>query len=236
MGTHLLVNLLYVSFAVINSKIIYLIVKSRKVEISVLLIIVFLPFSDVIFQKAIKTYYELYKMEAKVFDYPQKDINGKIESLDLTYSSELWLVPYVDNGHKFNMKQFLENSSFDKRVKDFLEIKIPDLETGNRYLRISFNENPIKVEFIKNGTARYKINIQSKEKFFGFFEEINYQLIDRKRDNKLLIELSTPIFQNIKDNFRNKYLLWGTKKEEIFRSNSINNKEIVEKILKAGNI
>ncbi|MBD3831219.1 MAG: hypothetical protein IE890_12145, partial [Arcobacter sp.] len=58
----------------------------------------------------------------------------------------------------------------------------------------------------------------------------------RKRDNKLLIELSTPIFQNIKDNFRNKYLLWGTKKEEIFRSNSINNKEIVEKILKAGNI
>jgi hypothetical protein len=134
------------------------------------------------------------------------------------------------------MKQFLENSSFDKRVKDFLEIKIPDLETGNRYLRISFNENPIKVEFIKNGTARYKINIQSKEKFFGLFEEINYQLIDRKRDNKLLIELSTPIFQNIKDNFRNKYLLWGTKKEEIFRSNSINNKEIVEKILKAGNI
>lgn len=81
MGTHLLVNLLYVSFAVINSKIIYLIVKSRKVEISVLLIIVFLPFSDVIFQKAIKTYYELYKMEAKVFDYPQKDIwNGNINS------------------------------------------------------------------------------------------------------------------------------------------------------------
>ena len=53
MGTHLLVNLLYVSFAVINSKIIYLIVKSRKVEISVLLIIVFLPFSDVIFQKGL---------------------------------------------------------------------------------------------------------------------------------------------------------------------------------------
>ncbi len=236
MGTHLLVNILYVSFAIINSRIIYLIVKNRKIEILVLLLIVFLPFSDVFLQKGIKSYYEMYEMKPKIYDYPQQDQYGKIESLDLTHSSAIWFTKYLTEDNKFRTNLFLNSTSFDNRIRDFLEIKVPDLEQGNRYLRISFDGDLIKTEFIESGTARYKINIQSNNRLFGLYTEIKYQLIDRKRDNKLLAEAITIIFPNEKDNFRNKYLLWGTKNEEIFKNESINNKEIIEKLLEVEHI
>ena len=237
MGTHLLVNTLYIFFAIINSKIIYLIVKSRKIQLFVFITILLLPFSDILIQKIIKSYYSNYEMNAKIYAFPKEDGNGKIESLDLTDSFATWSLKYFENSdiNRLNVESFIKEMSFDDKIKEFLEIKIADVDSGNKYLRIRFETNGIKTEFIENGTARYKVNIQTKEKLFGLFTETKYQLIDRKDNNKLLVEAKRVSFPNEKNNFRNKFLLWGTT-EDIFKIDSINTKEVIEKLLQVEHI
>jgi hypothetical protein len=224
------VNIFYIIFAFIYSRIIYKIIKSRVVQLLVFFLILILPFSDILIQKVIKNYYETFKIQAIVYDFPKKDDDGKIESLDLTQSPSNYFLQFVDKKDNF----------FNKRINSFLEIKLPQSESDNKFLRIKFDRKTIKSEIIKNPKAKYMINIQSQEKLFGLFNEIKYQLIDRQT-KKVLVETISATFPYQKNNFRNKYLLWHIEKYDFFNLSAINEKDINEediivKLLNAGHL
>jgi hypothetical protein len=224
------VNIFYIIFAFIYSRTIYKIIKSRLVQLMIFFLIIILPFSDILIQKVIKNYYKTFKIEPIIYSLPKKDDDGKIESLDLTQSPTNYFLQFVDKKDTF----------FNKRIKGFLEIKIPQSESNNNFLRIKFDRKTIKSEIIKNPKARYMINIQSQEKLFGLFNEIRYQLIDRQ-NKKVLVETISATFPYQKDNFRNKYLFWHVEKYDFFNlsainENDIHEEDIIVKLLNAGHL
>lgn len=221
----LFANLFYILFAFIYSKIIYNIIKNRLVQLLAFLVILILPFNDILIQKVIKSYYETFKMKPIIYDFPKKDDDGKIESLDLTQSPINYFTQFVDE----------KENTFNKRIKNFLEIKMPQTESENKYLKIKFLRKTIQSEIIKNPSARYTINIQTNEKLFGLYNEIKYQLIDR-HDNKILVETISANFPYQKNNFRNKYLHWNIERNDISKFDITNEKDIIEKLLDAGHI
>lgn len=60
-------------------------------NILLLILVILLPFWDLIVQKVIKTYHQVFNLtEIIIFDYPQRDENEKIESIGFS------LTGYID--------------------------------------------------------------------------------------------------------------------------------------------
>ncbi|MBU0633267.1 hypothetical protein KKA17_11575, partial [bacterium] len=121
------VNLVYLLFSVTIGVIVLIILEKKSkwtltkrlsISTGIFLFVLILPFYDLLIQKAIKTYYETFKRNDTVYSYPEKDKNGKIESLNNTSSFS-----YVNGFLMFDesYKTFLH--SFNN-VSDFVEIKL----------------------------------------------------------------------------------------------------------------
>ena len=79
----LIVNLVYLFISLIIGIIVGRVFKRWKVGIVTFLIVIILPFYDLIIQKGIKTYYENFVTLEEIYSYPERDENGKIESLSI---------------------------------------------------------------------------------------------------------------------------------------------------------
>lgn len=85
----LIMNGIYIAFCLFVSKIVTVLLKEHlevRMDKNVLYLFVFifffsLPFWDLILQKGVKTYYQVFMSNPTVYEYPEKDKSGKIESL-----------------------------------------------------------------------------------------------------------------------------------------------------------
>lgn len=86
------VNFLYLVFPLIVGIITYVILSKKEkfsrakrfgIGIGTFLVVLLLPFWDLLLQKGIKTYYETFMMDSQIYAYPEKGHDGKIESLGL---------------------------------------------------------------------------------------------------------------------------------------------------------
>ena len=176
----------------------------------VLFLLIFLaPFYDLLIQKGIKTYYEVFdKTYAKIYAYPEKDAEGRVESLAENRNFDELPAYFIDTQKEraelknryFWIKSFSENyvrGSFEENMtKDF------------GYARFNFNKTPItyeKIESPKDFKARYQVFAKINQ--YWFYKEIKTTFWDKKT-NKLLaetLEIAFPI-KNKKNKFRYKYL------------------------------
>jgi hypothetical protein len=211
----LIVNLVYLFISLIIGIIVGRIFKKWKIGIATFLIVIILPFYDLIIQKGIKTYYENFVTLEKIYSYPEKDENGKIESLgryeytgnqpDSYLYNQKELIRFKNSFSRLNISDFVECYFFESlKFKEKYEYK----DFG--YARVYFNETPIRYEKLKDETeiqARFQVKTIVSENVF--YKKINFEFWDTKKNILLGKALRLNFYrENQDENFRNKYLFW----------------------------
>jgi hypothetical protein len=219
----LIVNLLYILFAFIVSKVAkhFLIKYYRHIGKVVFVIVLLAPFWDLFIQKGIKTYYQVFDVGTAIYAYPEKDKDGKIESLGIGRS-----VSEEHSGYLHNQQELTRFKKF-YAVKDYFEfyffgtfeevvdkngkVTIKDNYKKNLgYARVYLDENPIRYEKLQDESeykARYQVKGSNDN---GFFYEKNIIEFWDMKEHKLLAKaLKMDFYTKTYDQkFRNKYLLW----------------------------
>ena len=240
------VNVVYFVVSLVIGIIIGFVFKKWKIGIATFLIIALAPFWDLIIQKGVKTYYETFKMEDKIYAYPEFDKDGKIESLDLTetYSSEPigyftkhLNLKYKDDTFekisisKFKSDYFKKETDFDDRIKNFMDTKIFDDNKARKKIRIRFDDIKPQFMFIEKGDARYKIVSKPYEYLWGLYT-INESLLIDTKTNKVLVKQRGVNFKTgNKDKFRNKYLLLKSANDMPFGISGVGSNGSIKKVL-----
>lgn len=216
------VNIAYLIVSLVIGIIIGFVFKKWKIGIATFLIIALAPFWDLIIQKGVKTYYETFKMEDKIYAYPEFDKDGKIESLDLTerymslpigYFTEHLNLNYKEDTFKktsiskFKIDYFIKKKDFDDKIKNFMDIRIFDDNRTRKKVRIRFDDIKPQFMFIEKGNARYKIVSNKYEHLWGLYTINESVLIDNKTNKVLVKQRGVGFKVGNKDKFRNKYLL-----------------------------
>lgn len=152
-------------------------------------------------------------MNNTIYAYPQKDKNGKIESLSESKSVSEQSADYLINQEALNrfrekfshIDYFVEFYFFDSFKKNISKEGKVTFETNYDedigYVRVYFNENPIRYEKIEDESA-YKARYQvlGKQRKGYFYNITNIEFWDMK-EHKLSFYT-----ENYNDKFRNKYL------------------------------
>jgi len=244
----IIVNIAYLLLSMLIGYLAYKFFEHKYKHIGKIVFIVVLlaPFWDLIIQKGVKTYYQAFKMEAKIYAYPELDEDGKIESLDLGDTSQKtisWFVDYLKLStkekkfmniliDKFKINEFLDEADFDERIKNFLELKVFDSDNEEKYIRIRFDKIKPQFEFIENGNARYKIEKKSEKYLFGLYNVNEYFLIDNKTENILAKDMRVDFKKGSKSKFRNKFLLWKSANNSVYFLSNIEKQWIMRETLK----
>jgi hypothetical protein len=231
----LIVNLVYLFISLIIGITVGRVFKKWKVGIVTFLIVIILPFYDLIIQKVIKTYYENFVTLEEIYSYPERDKDGRIESLGVDRND--WSKP---DSYLYNQKELIKfKNKSTRNISDFIEYYFfESLQFKEKYeykdfgyARVYFNEIPIRYEKLKDETefqSRFQVkSIMDKNLFY---EKINFEFWDTKKNILLGKALRLNFYrENQDENFRNKYLLWRSANDIAFSlkgfdtSNKVNN-------------
>lgn len=216
---------------------------TKKVKYSILVIIFFtlLPTWDLLIQKVVKEYYVTFKMEPKIYAYPEKDENGKIESLGLI-DVKSTRYEYIVNTKEFYdliKASFFNHKKLTKLVNNYYEIDTYELDSKGklnslRWVRIYINNNQKNTfEFTEKRTARYQVKSKIQEYLFGLYKKKIFRIVDIKL-NKVLAEAIyidfTDKFSYFRDNVL--YLSSGNGIGMFYVKNISNLDEIFQKVFK----
>ena len=205
--------------------------------------LVLLPFWDVLIQKTIKTYFEIFKMNPIVYSYPERDANGKVESLglsdvtdignhNLVYNTETkrgYMRPYYDDIPQ-NVDRYVEVLVYQHNLR----------KRTQNIVKININKIPYTFENINIKKARYQIQTTKiEDSFFGFYSKKDFSLIDTK-NKKLLAKSAALYFPNhrwyawFRDDilFDGDRLGWKTPPPILFVKETSNLDEMIKEVLK----
>ena len=204
----------------------------------VLIVILVFPVWDIIIQKGIKTYYQVFESEPTVYALPEFDEDGKIESLGL-----------VDVDYTSSIEDYLTEASFQRfknkitkgkgllsKIKKSYETTVYEKKDSfsEKLIRIHLNESSSKIfEFIKHQTSRYQIVYsESTNHFFELYSKRYYSLIDIEAKNKILVEAVGIRFSSKYAFFRREILAWqtGTGSNIVYISAFDNLNKLIKKV------
>lgn len=167
-------------------------VKRRLYKNLFIAFFILLPTWDVLIQKGLKTYFELFEMEPVIYGYPERNKDNKIESLGLINVETIYFDYFENANEKIaqNPENFL-SPDIQRNVADFVETdsfggfsnhkRLP-----NYQIRITFKKGSYSVEKITTQKARYEIQkTKIENKLFGFYKKQDFLLVDTKT-NKIL--------------------------------------------------
>jgi len=229
----IIVNVVYLLLSMLIGYLAYKFFKHKYKHIGkiVFIVVLFAPFWDLIIQKGVKTYYQAFKMEAKIYAYPELDENGKIESLDFIESTKKQTITSFINHLNLNRKErTFQNVNIDEFSIDYF--RKYDFDNRIKKVRIRFDDIKPQFEYIQIGTARYKVVTNSKKYLFDLYTVNEYLLIDNKTDETLAKDMSVGFKKGSKSKFRNKLLLWKSANNSAFRVGSIRKNGIIKQVLK----
>ena len=218
-------NLSFISFCFFVSFVISKILRSSIIFFVLLISLLSISYYDLFLKFAIKNYYELTQINSKIYKYPSKNKDEKIESLSM-------VGVYV-----YPLKYSTNLSSLEKdeivRVHENYVDKFIDISTYaykfNKYIystqRIYLNAYKYNDFFISNDNeeARFVISKSLKESFFEKnIGEYEFKFLDKQTNTVIATAFKVSFLIN-NNKFRNKYLYWTKEKEEDFNSSSIQN-------------
>jgi hypothetical protein len=175
----------------------------------VLIVILVFPFWDLIIQKGIKTYYQVFESEPIIYAMPEFDKDGKIESLGLANI-------FYTYAYKYDFDTSKDFEQFKKRQENICS-KVVEYIDMTAYIHEKRKTQIIKVYladdaskryiFIDRQQARYQI-IVSKPVSYGFYKKRYYKLIDTLHNDKILAESYAIKFVTKMKYFRRDILGW----------------------------
>lgn len=220
------VNFLYLLFSLIVGIIVYAVLSKREkftklkrfgIGVGTFLVVLLLPFWDLLLQKGIKTYYETFMMESQIYAYPEKDKDGKIESLGVGEVDRYPFDFFIKNQKiflfdKLNLNDMkispdhIESWWHGQNISKFIEIGVYDDTHKTKLFRITYTKEP-SITPISQQSARYQVRGIKHTYIFGLYTEFSF-IFEDTRTKKILAEAKTLILPPIKNEFRNKYLLF----------------------------
>lgn len=226
-------NLSFISFCFFISYILSKILKSVIVFFLILISLLSIGYYDLFIKFAIKNYYELTQMDSKIYVYPLKNKDGKIESLSmvsvyvhpLKFSTSLSSTEKneIEMVHENHIEKFIDISTYAYKFNNYV------YNTERIYLNASKYDNSLLDNQSKE--ARFVISKIYKESFlpkmFGIYE---YRFLD-KETNTVIATAFKISFLTSYNKFRNKYLFWTQEKEEEFNPPHIQNFDNIYKKL-----
>lgn len=226
--TFLFVNLLYLFFSIAAGFIAYkvltkkelLTIRKRKwLSVGVFAFVLILPFYDLLLQKAVKTYYQAFKMNGTIYAYPEKDADGKIESLGVGSVGMYTLSRFTKHleYQNFDFKNFdvekmkVPKKSFwgwyENNIRNYIEIGIFDDFDNVKLFRITYDLD-FDIKPIASQTARYQVDGYSKYALFGLYRKSFMEFKDTQKDEVIATAWHLYFPPAEKDKFRNRYLGW----------------------------
>ena len=203
----------------------------------VLIVILVFPVWDIIIQKGIKTYYQVFESEPIIYAMPEFDKDGKIESLglgDVTISPVQYFNPKnaFENFKKHNKEIY---NKVDEYIEFIVYIRKEIYEKKKiKAIRFNFSEKiPIKYEFIDRQLSRYQL-IVNKSVSYGFHQKQYYSLIDTLKNDKVLAKSYVIRFVTKMKDFRRNILGWqsGVNGEELVYVGGLNTTyDMLQKVL-----
>lgn len=217
-------NLSFISFCFFVSFVVSKILKSSLMFFVLLILLLSIAYYDLFVKFAIKNYYELTQMDSKIYKYPNKNEEGKIESLSMVgvYNYPLKYSTNLSSTEREDISRVHENY-----VDKFIDISTY-VNRFNKYIystqRVYLNAYKYNTSWISNNEeARFMVSKRLKESLLSkYFEKYEFRFLDKQTDT--IIASAFKISFLIDDNkFRNRYLYWTKEKEEDFNSPSIQN-------------
>lgn len=220
-------NISLISFCFFISFIFAKLFRSFLIFFITLSLITSLFYGDIFLKYVVRTYHILFKMDSKILIKAQKNLNGKIDSLDL---KEIYVYPLKNSGmlslddrydisriHEKYIDKFIDISTYSTRFnRHTFDIERVYLNGNNRIL----DEKP-RFEVTKKEVKSFFSTIYSKEEF-----------LFRDKLNNIVIATAYNIsFKPSIDRFRNKHLFWSLEKEEEFNPKPIQNFDNIYKKL-----
>ena len=226
-------NLSFISFCFFVSFVISKILKSSIVFFILLISLLSISYSDLFLKFAIKNYYELTQMDSKIYAYPNKDSDEKIESLSMVgiYTYPLKYSTTLSSSEKDEIASVHENY-----ISKFIDITT----FANKFNKYIYNKERIYLNNYKydnslvtneNEEARFEILKNKKESFFQKTYEIEEFKFWDKQTNTIIATAFKVSFLVEHKKFRNKYLYWTFEKEEDFNFPPIQNFDKIYKEL-----
>ena len=163
--------LVYIFICYLIYKLLIKDIESKTLAKVIFTLILTFPFWDLIVQKGIKTIYQFSgALEAKIYEMPEMDENGMIES----FSSGAWNSIWTEKNVKHIYGKLLK-----KKIKyiDFILIK-----KENKIYRFYLKNGEVKSKIIPKESARYSFQLgESKEKLFGLYAIQEKGVYDHKK-------------------------------------------------------
>ena len=205
----LIVVPLFIFYVVVATLIVTALLKKFKKHLPlavVILIVILLPFWDIFGALLIKGYYEL-TLKPDIYEYPQRDKNGKIESVGASLAGGRFMKNFTDKKRFERLLQKLKKSNISDFVEFDSEIYKTDsaLEDPQKVLvRVYINNKEKPYEIVKESKARYigKFLPDSKPTFLLFFVVFKneYGIYDTKNDKLIAksqaVSIGTPRFMD----------------------------------------
>jgi len=172
--------LFYIFIAYLIYKTILIATQKKILSRVIFALILTFPFWDLMAQKVIKTYYQAFLMEPKIYAMPEFDTDGRVESLGLINIK--WEVS--DNSLNIN------KNYYSKYVKDYIELYIFNWKSIDKKEKIklflNMNDKKVTFNYIDTSQARYQlVSYPADNKLFGLYQIKQYQMIDTKNKNIL---------------------------------------------------
>ena len=218
-------NLSFISFCFFVSFVISKILKSSIIFFLLLTSLLSIAYYDLFLKFAIRNYYELSQMDSKIYKYPSKNQDDKIDSLSMV---DVYVYPL-----KYSTNLSSNERDEIARVHENYVDKFIDISTYafkfNKYIynnqRVYLNAYKYDNSLIanENKEARFLISKSLKETFFPkISKKEEFRFFDRETNTVIATAFKVEFLVS-SDKFRNKYLYWTKEKEEDFNSSSIQN-------------
>jgi len=153
------------------------------------------PFWDLMAQKVIKTYYQAFLMEPKIYTLPEVDADGRVESLGLGDRTP----------QTYFIKKLMDNT-IDEKVKNtygkILEEKIKyldftfNIKGENKIYRFYLEDKKVKHKVLDEAQAKYKIVVTKPKFHLGLYQTFSYKLVETS-NNKVLAEARALYFLDV---------------------------------------
>ena len=192
--------LIFVFCAYIIYRITFYFTQKKRLSRIVFAFVLFLPFLDLIPQKIIKTYYQLFLMEPTVYSYPEFDKDGKIHSLSMEVRS-------LFGEYKFENDEIYKSYSY--YISNFFEQKNISSYSKNYGKKLRLILKDKTYAYVQELKAKYAVKKLPKENgFLGVYKIRRIQIVDTA-NNKVLGESMNINFESDYGYFRDKVLLLG---------------------------
>jgi len=150
------------------------------------------PFWDLMAQKVIKTYYQAFLMEPKIYALPEVDVDGRVESLDLGDR-----LNWLEKKKEDILNEYLENiygKILEEKIK-FLDFTF-NIKGENKIYRFYLEDKKVKHKVLDEAQAKYKIVVTKPKFHLGLYQTFSYKLVETS-NNKVLAEARTLYFLDV---------------------------------------